>query len=68
MEEIQCVMEQVKKDGEHQCWDTLFGWSPTATGILSQALHPFAILSILILLLFVPKIPKDWIIMKQLAN
>lgn len=53
MEEIHCVMEQVKKDGEHQWWDTLFGWSPKATGILNQALYPVAILLILTPLLFV---------------
>ncbi|KAK4828079.1 hypothetical protein QYF61_023139 [Mycteria americana] len=28
------------KDGEHHWWETLFGWSPTATGILNLMLHP----------------------------
>lgn len=33
------VLERVKKDREHQCWETLFRWSQTPTGTLKPMLH-----------------------------
>lgn len=54
-------------------WRTLtvghFVWSPTATGILNQVLHPVAFLLILTLLLFLIIVVyvKVKMIMKQLA-
>ncbi|KAK4811143.1 hypothetical protein QYF61_019774 [Mycteria americana] len=43
-EEIHHVLERVKKDGEHHWWETLLGWSPTATGVFNLMLHPVVIL------------------------
>ncbi|KAK4806462.1 hypothetical protein QYF61_021388 [Mycteria americana] len=34
----------MKKDGEHHWWETLLGWSPTATGVFNLMLHPIVIL------------------------
>ncbi|KAK4806955.1 hypothetical protein QYF61_027347, partial [Mycteria americana] len=49
-EEIHHVLERVKKDGEHHWWETLLGWSPTATGVFNLMLHPVVILLTLTLL------------------
>ncbi|KAK4805581.1 hypothetical protein QYF61_009346 [Mycteria americana] len=46
-ERIHPVPERVKKDGEHHWWETVFGWSPTATGILNLMLHPTVVLLVL---------------------
>ena len=32
-----------KQDTSHNWWDTLFGWSPTATGILNTLSHPIIV-------------------------
>ncbi|XP_075302889.1 uncharacterized protein LOC142365708 [Opisthocomus hoazin] len=53
VKEIHQVLERVKKDGEHKWWDTLFGWSPTATGLFNKMLHPVVVLLILTILCFV---------------
>ena len=50
VEEIHRVLEKAKKDAEHNWWDTLFGWSPTTTGILNKLCHPIVVLLILILI------------------
>ncbi|XP_074703747.1 uncharacterized protein LOC141933198 [Strix aluco] len=50
VEEIHRVLERAKKNAEHNWWDTLFGWSPTATGILNKLCHPIVVLLILILI------------------
>ncbi|XP_076185054.1 uncharacterized protein LOC143156043 [Aptenodytes patagonicus] len=50
-EEIRHVLERVKKDGEHYWWESLLGWSPTATGVFNFMLHPVVILLTLICLL-----------------
>lgn len=34
----------MKKDGEHQWWDTLFRWSLTAVEIFSRLFHPLVLL------------------------
>lgn len=47
---IHRVLERVQKDAEHRWWDTLFGWSPTATGILNTLCHPIVVLLILVLI------------------
>ena len=43
-EEIHRILGRVNKDGEHHWWETLFGWSPPATGVLSTMLHPVVIM------------------------
>ena len=43
-EEIHHVLEKAKKDGEHNWWENLLGWSLTATGLLSLLFHPAVIL------------------------
>lgn len=53
VEEIYHVLERVKRDATHQWWDTLFGWSPTAAGILNKLCHPIIVLLILVLIGFV---------------
>ncbi|XP_077645678.1 uncharacterized protein LOC144247889 [Lonchura striata] len=52
VQEIHRVIERVKSDAEHRWWDTLFGWSPTATGILNKLCHPIVVLLILVLIGF----------------
>ncbi|XP_053911664.1 uncharacterized protein LOC128850707 isoform X1 [Cuculus canorus] len=47
VDKLQRIMKKVKSDGEHNWWDTLFGWSPTATGILNKLCHPIVVLLIL---------------------
>ncbi|KAK4811160.1 hypothetical protein QYF61_019791 [Mycteria americana] len=53
-EEIRHVLERVKKDGEHHWWETLLGWSPTATGVFNLMLHPVVILLTLTLCTLTP--------------
>ncbi|KAK4805375.1 hypothetical protein QYF61_003948 [Mycteria americana] len=70
-EEIHHVLERVKQDGGHSWWDTLLGWSPTATGILSKMLHPVVILLMLTALCFILTIALDvrrWTMVKRLAH
>ncbi|XP_069631692.1 uncharacterized protein [Haliaeetus albicilla] len=50
VKEIHRVLERVQKDAEHRWWDTLFRWSPTATGILNTLCHPNVVLLILVLI------------------
>ncbi|XP_069631209.1 LOW QUALITY PROTEIN: uncharacterized protein [Haliaeetus albicilla] len=50
VKEIHRVLERVQKDAEHRWRDTLFGWSPTATGILNTLCHPIVVLLILVLI------------------
>jgi len=54
--EIPCVLERVKKDGEHDWWETLLGWLPTARGVFNSVLHPVVILLSTILLITVPSL------------
>ena len=42
VEEIHYVLERVKKDREHHGWETLLGWSPTATGICGHVFNAVA--------------------------
>lgn len=42
--EIVHVLNQVVDVAEHQWWETLLGWSPTATGELNMALHPVIVI------------------------
>ncbi|XP_042660771.1 uncharacterized protein LOC116964869 [Tyto alba] len=42
--EINRVLQRTKQDASHNWWDTLFGWSPSATGILNIMIHPIVIL------------------------
>ncbi|XP_075625630.1 LOW QUALITY PROTEIN: uncharacterized protein LOC142604244 [Balearica regulorum gibbericeps] len=71
IEKIHQVLERVKEDGEHKWWDTLFGWSPNATGLLNKMLHPVIILLLLVLLGFVLTTAlyiKLWIMMKHMIQ
>ncbi|XP_067170013.1 uncharacterized protein [Apteryx mantelli] len=43
-EEILHILERVKKNGEYHWWETLLGWSPTATGIYNHMLHPVIVM------------------------
>ncbi|XP_042660992.1 uncharacterized protein LOC122154684 [Tyto alba] len=42
--EINRVLQRTKQDASHNWWDTLFGWSPSAAGILNTMIHPIVIL------------------------
>ncbi|XP_067164812.1 uncharacterized protein [Apteryx mantelli] len=62
-EEIQHILERVKKDGEYHWWETLLGWSPTTTGIYNHMLHPVVVvlsLTVLCLLLKITLYIKLW--------
>ncbi|XP_036261996.1 uncharacterized protein LOC118701477 [Molothrus ater] len=68
---IHRVIERVKQDGEHRWWDTLFGWSPTTTGVLNSICHPIVVLLILIVLGFILSavlFVMDWNMMKKLRK
>ncbi|KAK4825915.1 hypothetical protein QYF61_003410 [Mycteria americana] len=70
-EEIHCVLERVKQDGGHHWWDTLLGWSPTATGILNKMLHPVVVLLMLTVLCFILTIAlyvRLWSMVKRLSH
>ncbi|KAK4810466.1 hypothetical protein QYF61_004246 [Mycteria americana] len=64
-EEIHHVLERVKKDGEHHWWETLLGWSQTATGVFNLMLHPVVILLTLtlvcLLLIIIFKKGEHWL-------
>lgn len=49
--EILDMSTQIKQAGEHSWWETLFGWSPTATSVLNLALHPIVVILIFQILL-----------------
>lgn len=69
--DIHCVLERVKKDGEHHWWETLLGWSSTATGIFNSVLHPIVILLILTfmcLLLVIVLYVKVWKMLRWLTQ
>jgi len=71
VEEMYQVLERIKKDGKHKWWDTLFRWSPTATGLFNKILHPVVVLLILIILCFVLTFAlyvKLWLMMKKLTR
>ncbi|XP_063177384.1 uncharacterized protein LOC134508994 isoform X1 [Chroicocephalus ridibundus] len=71
VEEIHHVLERVKRDGGHEWWDTLFGWSPTATGLFNKMLHPVVVLLVLTVLCFALTIVlyvRLWIMMKRLTR
>ncbi|XP_076194341.1 uncharacterized protein LOC143160464 [Aptenodytes patagonicus] len=70
-EEIHHVLERVKKDGEHHWWETLLGWSPTATGVFNLMLHPIIVLltlTVVCLLLVVILYTKVWYMMKRITQ
>ena len=62
-EEIQDILERVKQDREHHGWETLLGWSPTATGIHTHVLRPVVVvlsLTVLCLLLTIILYIRLW--------
>lgn len=70
-EEIQRVLERIKKYRRHEWWDTLFGWSPTATGISDTMLHPVVVLLVLAVSCFALTIAlyvRLWIMVKSLTR
>ena len=52
-EEKYTIQERVKKDREHHWWETLLGWSPTATGVLNAMQHPVIIMFALVVICIV---------------
>ncbi|XP_064591958.1 uncharacterized protein LOC135459657 [Zonotrichia leucophrys gambelii] len=69
--QIHRVMERVKQDAEHRWWGTLFGWSPTATGVLNSVCHPIVVLLILVTLGFILSAAlfvMNWNMMKKLSR
>ena len=71
IEEIHQVLTRVKRDGEHQWWESLFGWSPTATGLFNSMFHPvmiFLILILICLLLIIVLYIKVWRMVKQITQ
>ncbi|XP_074992061.1 uncharacterized protein LOC142074943 [Calonectris borealis] len=71
VDKIKEVLKRVEKDGEHKWWDTLFGWSPTATGILNNLCHPIIVLLILSLISIVLSIVLyvlNWRMIKQMRH
>ncbi|KAK4807909.1 hypothetical protein QYF61_011774 [Mycteria americana] len=69
-EEIHGVLERVKQDGGRYWWDTLLGWSPTATGILSKMLHPVVVLMLtaLCFILTIALYVRLWTMVKHLSH
>lgn len=51
--EIKEILRRVEQDGKHSWWETLLGWSPTATGVLNYMIHPIVILLISVGIVFV---------------
>ncbi|XP_068888050.1 uncharacterized protein [Aphelocoma coerulescens] len=47
-QEISRILQRVRQDASHNWWDSLFGWSPTATGILNTLCHPIIVLLTLV--------------------
>ncbi|XP_053789840.1 uncharacterized protein LOC128783219 [Vidua chalybeata] len=68
VQEIHRVVERVKSDAVHRWWDTLFGWSLTATGVLNKLCHPIVVLLILVMIGFVLSVILlivNWRMMKR---
>uniref|UniRef100_A0A8C3V036 Uncharacterized protein n=1 Tax=Catharus ustulatus TaxID=91951 RepID=A0A8C3V036_CATUS len=71
VKEIHHVLERVKRVAEYRWWDTLFGWSPNATGVLNKLSHPIIVLLILVLIGFVLSAIlyiMNWKIIKRLTH
>lgn len=65
------VLERVKKDVEHHCWETLLEWAPTAMGVFNFILHTVVILLTLTLMCLLPVIIlyiKFWYMIKQITQ
>ena len=45
-QEISRILQRVKQDASHNWWDSLFGWSPTAIGILNTLCHSIIVLTL----------------------
>lgn len=43
-QQIAQILATVETAGDHSWWETLFGWSPTATSSLNIALHPIVVI------------------------
>lgn len=42
--EIEQVVERVKRDSEHKWWKVFLGWSPIVTGFFNIILHPVVVI------------------------
>ena len=67
IEEIHQVLTRVKRDGEHQWWESLSGWSPTATELFNSMFHLVMIFLICLLLIIVLYI-KVWRMVRQITQ
>lgn len=47
-ETIRRVFKRLEEGPSHHWWDELFGWPPTATGLLNTLVHPIVVLLILV--------------------
>ncbi|XP_066845245.1 LOW QUALITY PROTEIN: uncharacterized protein [Anser cygnoides] len=68
--EINRVLQRVKQDTDHSWWDKLFGWSPTATGILNTLCHPIIVLLMLVgisLILSFVILVWNWKLLQRMA-
>lgn len=50
---ISRILQRARQDASHHWWDVLFGWSPTATGILNTLCHPIIVLLLLVSVSFI---------------
>ncbi|XP_053789324.1 uncharacterized protein LOC128782859 [Vidua chalybeata] len=69
--EINRVLQRVKKDASHNWWDALFGWSPTATGIMNTLSHPIIVLLILVaisLIMSILTLIWNWRMLQRVAT
>lgn len=70
IKEISKVLQRVKQETNHHWWDALFGWSPTATGILNTLGHPIIVILTLIgisLVLSIVMLIWNWRMLKRIA-
>ncbi|XP_050842348.1 uncharacterized protein LOC108963651 isoform X1 [Serinus canaria] len=68
--EINRVLQRVKQDTSHHWWDALFGWSPTATGIMNTLCHPIIVLLILVtisLMMSILTLMWNWRMLRHVA-
>ncbi|XP_039946963.2 uncharacterized protein LOC120765837 [Hirundo rustica] len=70
VKEISKVLQRVNQDTNHHWWDALFGWSPTATGILNTLCHPIIVILTLVgisLVLSSAMLVWNWRMLKRIA-
>lgn len=68
---IKRVFKRLEEHLSHHWWDVLFGWSPTATGLLNALVHPIIVLLILVgvsLILSVVILIWNWRMLQRMAT